>query len=180
MSREVWTPLLIAAGVIGVPVAFSLTRCTPEKEVLVDELPPAANAETVYPNNYFQTGRGYYHAPFYSWFPQPFGFYDANRGWYRGGVWRRAAQADDVEQREAMQRQTAAQMQARRQAQTSGFAPRGTTMGSSGGLSRSLPSSPSAPAVQRSGGAAPSAAPASHAAPVMRGGFGLSSHPSIS
>ncbi len=166
MSRQVLTPLLIAAGAIGLPLAFSLSRCSPTEEILVDELPPLANAATEYPNNAFQQGRGYYHLPYHMWFPLPYNSYEAGRGWFRGGVWRSAAQPDDVELREQQ-----------RQAQAAGnsFATRGFRSGSSGGLSRFQSSTPTVPTAQRPGSAA-----APRSAPVLHGGFGSSSHPAAS
>lgn len=44
--------------------------------------------ERVYINDYFVPGAGYYHAPFQTFFPQPYNYYDAQRKqYYYGGQW---------------------------------------------------------------------------------------------
>jgi hypothetical protein len=160
MSREVFTPLLVAAGVFGLPLAIGLSGCSPRHEVPPGAPPPTVNAGTVYPNNYFLSGTGYYHAPYRAWFPLPFNSYDGSRGWYRGGRWRRAVQEDEDERRE--------------ETQSGGFTARG--LGGGGGFSSLQSSRPTPEAVQRANAGA-----AAHAASsVVRGGFGLSAHPAVS
>lgn len=48
---------------------------------------PLASADLSYTNNYYIPSAGYYHAPFHAWYPQPYNFYDAARGYYYGGNW---------------------------------------------------------------------------------------------
>jgi len=39
-----------------------------------------------YTNNHYVAGRGYYHAPYRSWYPFPYNYYDAERrSYYHGG-----------------------------------------------------------------------------------------------
>jgi hypothetical protein len=83
----------------------------------------------------------------------PFNFYDAGRGYYRGGQWRSAANADASEQQEE---------------QRSGFAARPGT-----GLRYAGSTFPSRDAVQHANAGAAS----HHANTIMRGGFGHSAHP---
>ncbi len=157
LSSEVVTPLLIAAGLIGVPLAIGLASRAND-----DEAPPPAptvDANTAYPMNHFLPGAGYYHAPYHTWFPVPFNFYDTGRGWYRGGQWYSTAEENAAE-RDAV-------------ARTSGFTARS---GSSGYATRLLTSRPDPAAVQR----ANASAAAHHSAHVIRSGFGQSSRPGIS
>lgn len=156
LSREVVTPLLMAAGVIGLPLAFGLSQCSSGSNGWSGAT-PTVNADTVYPNNHFLAGAGYYHAAYHRWFPLPFNSYEAGRGWYRGGVWRPTAEEDEEERRA--------------EAQSNG----GVHRTSTGGFVRTLSSRPTPEAVQSANTAA-----AAHAGPVMRGGFGRSSRPSIS
>ncbi|MBC7365647.1 MAG: hypothetical protein H7343_02350 [Undibacterium sp.] len=166
MSRAVLTPLLIAAGAVGLPVVLGVTQCARTADRREAAQPETVNAETVYPNNHFLPGAGYYHAPYHGWFLLPFNHYESGRGWYRGGGWRNAAQEDEVEQRAL--------------ARTGGSVPRGGggSAGAGAGVSafaRQQSSQPSAEAVQRANAGAKA-----KAGPVIRGGFGHSSRPSIS
>jgi len=44
--------------------------------------------ESVYTNDFFVRGAGYYHAPFQAFYPQPYNFYDPQRKQYFfGGKW---------------------------------------------------------------------------------------------
>ncbi len=169
-SANVLVPLLIAAGLIGTPIAIGVLASSND-----DDAPPADDGQpatvdtaTAYPMNHYITGVGYYHAPYHTWFPFPFGYHDASRGWYRGGQWRPGPTPTPTEQAE--------------EARASGFASRSGT-GSGGSSARVMTSRPSADAVVRAN-AASSAAHSSSAAhgtsPVSRGGFGFSSHPSVS
>ena len=46
------------------------------------------SAESVYTNDYFVPGAGYYHAPFRAFYPQPYNFFDApRRQYFYGGQW---------------------------------------------------------------------------------------------
>lgn len=161
ISADVKAPLLIAAGLIGVPLAIGLSHAWSDDEE--EPAPadggavPAVDANTAYPMNHFVPGAGYYHVPYHAWFPFPYNYYDGNRGWYRGGQWRSAAEEDEQERRR--------------------FASGGG--GGAGarwfGSSRPLPD-----AVQRANAGAAAARPAgaSGGSHVIRGGFGFSAHPS--
>ncbi|MEY2880915.1 MAG: hypothetical protein RLZZ15_3295 [Verrucomicrobiota bacterium] len=175
-SSELRTPLLIAAGLIGVPLAIGLAyhASQPDDDGDTEGAPPApsVNANTDYPMNHFLPGAGYYHAPYRSWFPFPFNYHDSGRGWFRGGQWQPTADATDAEKR------------AQSDPRTSGFAT--TTTNSGGGVgagaragntSAFAPSSrPTPDAVQR----ANQGAATHHKSNIMRGGFGSSSRPGIS
>lgn len=41
----------------------------------------------VYTNNQYLPDRGYYHAPYHSWYPHPYNYYLASRGFFHGGRW---------------------------------------------------------------------------------------------
>lgn len=161
-TSELRTPLLIAAGLIGVPLAIGIANYMDDDDGPAGAPPtepPKVNENTSYAMNHFLPGAGYYHAPFGGWFPLPFNTHDPARGWFRGGQWRATAQEDDVEKKE-MQR-------------TSGF----TSSGSSGSsATRVMSSRPTTQAVQK----ANTGAATQHKANVMRGGFGSSSRPGIS
>lgn len=46
------------------------------------------SAESVYPNDYFVPGVGYYHAPFRAFYVRPYNYFDAQRKQYfYGGQW---------------------------------------------------------------------------------------------
>jgi len=50
--------------------------------------PPAPiSLEEEYTNNQYLASAGYYHAPYYSWYPQPYNNYDPQFGYYYGGLW---------------------------------------------------------------------------------------------
>lgn len=171
-SRNVKTPLLIAAGVIGLPLAIGLvqywsTDDAEDEPAGAPPTPPAAvNPDTVYPMNHFVPGVGYYHVPYHTWFPFPYNHYEATRGWYRGGHWRTTAEEDESE---------------RKNAAASGFvAGRGGSRGT--GSPGSPASSRPFPTLMRAnaGAGADSAAHAPASSHVIRGGFGFSAHPSVS
>jgi hypothetical protein len=155
-TSQLRAPLLIAAGLLGVPLAMSLAGHVFDNDE--DDAPSAVSASTAYPMNHFLPGAGYYHAPYHAWFPMPFNFRDPARGWYRGGQWRSAERESDAERAEEQR--------------TSGFASSG---GRTGGAARVMTSRPTPDAAQRANASA-----ASHSANVIRGGFGSSSHPAIS
>jgi len=157
MSRTVFTPLLVAAGVVGIPLVLGVAQCGRQPKQSNEETPPTVNTETSYPNNHFLPGAGYYHAPYHAWFPLPFNHHDSARGWFRGGSWRGAAQPD------ASELQPGA-----RPVGTSGLA--GTP-----GFSNLAASRPTPEAVNRANAGAKAKAGA-----VSRGGFGQSSRPSFS
>lgn len=157
MSRTVFTPLLIAAGVVGIPVVLGVAQCARQPEQSNEETPPTVNTETSYPNNHFLPGAGYYHAPYHAWFPLPFNHHDSARGWFRGGSWRGSAQPDATELRPGA-----------KPVGTSGLV--GTQSFSNLATSRPTPE-----AVIRANAGAKA-----KAGTVIRGGFGHSSRPSIS
>jgi hypothetical protein len=160
-TSELRTPLLIAAGLIGVPLAMGLANYLSgddeaEPAQVASSPPPSVDPNTSYPMNHFLPGAGYYHAPWHAWFPMPFNTYQAGRGWFRGGQWRTTPDEDEAERRE--------------QQRTSGF----TATSSTGG--RIINSRPSPAAVQR----ANTGAAAQHSANITRGGFGASARPGAS
>jgi hypothetical protein len=160
---ELRTPLLIAAGVIGVPLAIGLAyrALADDREDVTSSSSstPAVDTATAYPMNHFLPGAGYYHAPYHAWFPMPFNFHDNSRGWFRGGQWRTTPMEDEAERRDA--------------ARTSGFVSSRGYVG--GNAARVMTSRPNPEAVQR----ANAGALTHHKANVIRGGFGSSSRPGI-
>src|SRR5215213_8761039 len=45
-----------------------------------------------YTNNHYVSGRGYYHAPYFAWYPFPYNYYDpGRRSYYHGGNYTPAA-----------------------------------------------------------------------------------------
>lgn len=49
---------------------------------------PTASADSVYTNNYYVPGAGYYHAPYRAWYPWPYNYFDPNsHRYYYGGQW---------------------------------------------------------------------------------------------
>jgi hypothetical protein len=68
---------------IGGLSAGALTSCGP------DGAPKAPlSAESVYTNNYYVAGVGYYHAPFRAWYALPYNHFDPqSRRFYYGGQW---------------------------------------------------------------------------------------------
>ena len=50
--------------------------------------PVRISSQCVYPNSYYVRGVGYYHAPFYVFYPYPYNYYDASRRrYFAGGMW---------------------------------------------------------------------------------------------
>ena len=150
MSREVMTPLLVAAGMIGLPLLIGVSQCSRQRSAETAEAPAGVDENTAYTNNSFLAGAGYYHAPFQAWFPFPYNFHDPSRGFFRGGQW---FQNPEEEKR------------------TAGVASHPGAM--TGFVSSSRPTHE---AVQR----ANAAAATHSAATVTRGGFGGSAHSSSS
>ena len=61
--------------------AGALTGCTPS-----DKAPISAN--TVYTNNFYVPGVGYYHAPFRAWYSIPYNHFDPQtQRYFYGGQW---------------------------------------------------------------------------------------------
>lgn len=150
-------PLLIAAGLIGVPLAIALYARSSDDEAA----PETVDASQAYPTNHYMPGAGYYHAPFHAWFPFPYNSHQAGRGWFRGGVWRPAAQEDEPEREE--------------RARANGGSPY-IRMAGSDRLGEPATSRPTPAAVQRANAEAANY----RATHVTRGGFGSSARPGIS
>ena len=50
-----------------------------------------------YTNNHYVSGRGYYHAPYFAWYPFPYNYYDpVRRSYYHGGNYTPAAHMSSV------------------------------------------------------------------------------------
>ena len=184
-SKQIALVLLGTMGVVGgaaVWEAWQRAGLENNSTVTPPETPAAPlAADRDYPNNDFTPGVGYYHAPYRSWFPFPFG----------GGLWQAAPFAagllssrptgDAVTSALAAQARRTPEPSAR--AGTAGFAR--TSGATFGGSSFSSPARPSpATTDQPTGPAAPSARPAPPPAPatskpsIQRGGFGSSGHSS--
>ena len=58
-----------------------LTGCEPDYNS-----PPSAD-NTVYTNNTYRAGFGYWHAPYGQWYPYPYNYYSPTMGYYHGGSW---------------------------------------------------------------------------------------------
>lgn len=159
-SSEVVTPLLVAAGCLGLPFVLAAQSCSTDDDQSEGMAPPAptVDAGTNYPNNHYLPGVEYYHAPYRMWYPYPFNYYDAAHGWFRGGSWRKSVQEDADEQREE-----------ERLAGTAHFS--GST-----GYRPLTTSRPTPEAVQK----ANSGAAEHHANMIQRGGFGGSGRPAFS
>ncbi len=62
----------------------ALTGCAPDNTGMEPRISPAS----VYANNHYVGGAGYYHAPFQAFFPRPYNYYDAGlRQYFYGGHW---------------------------------------------------------------------------------------------
>ena len=68
--------------VLSGAVASALLGCSRETADAVK-----LSASTIYTNNHYVPGAGYYHAPFHAWYPFPYNAYSGNRGYYYGGTW---------------------------------------------------------------------------------------------
>ena len=85
-SRQV---ILVLSGALA---SGGLTGCQQEPP------PPVADAENTrtnvnpentYTNDHYVPNLGYYHAPYRSWYPFPYNYYDPAQGYYYGGRWNR-------------------------------------------------------------------------------------------
>jgi hypothetical protein len=64
---------------IGGVSAGALSSCTQEAPI---------RADTVYTNNYYVPGVGYYHAPFRAWYSLPYNHFDPQtQRYFYGGQW---------------------------------------------------------------------------------------------
>jgi hypothetical protein len=74
----------IGLVLLGSASLGALTGCAPDNAVREPRISP----ESVYANNQYIAGAGYYHAPFQRFYPQPYNYYDAVRKQYFfGGEW---------------------------------------------------------------------------------------------
>lgn len=170
-STKVALVLLGTAGVVGVATAWDAWQRAREH----GPNPPAGsppsmvpvNGDRAYANNDYIPGAGYYHAPFYGWFPFPWNFHNPSRGYFAGGQWQSTPFSTDLQSSRPTQQavaaavvaQRAAHESTQRSAQTSGFS-------STSNRSSSFTSQPAA---------SPSSQPS-----TTRGGFGSSSRGSSS
>ena len=174
-STKVALVLLGTAGAIGVVTAIDAWKRVRENDDAVagaPQPPPTpVSADRTYSNNEYIPGVGYYHAPFFSWYPWPWNFHDPARGYFSGGLWRTAPLLPDRERSSpsaaAVTAALAAQQamlarQAQQRPSTSGFFSGGSRPGS-GSWFGGRPGGTS--------GSAPSSKPG-----IQRGGFGSSSH----
>lgn len=77
--------------VLSGAVASTLLGCSREAPGLMK-----LSANSVYTNNHYVPGAGYYHAPFHAWYPFPHNSYSPNRGYYYGGTWNAYPDAQKV------------------------------------------------------------------------------------
>ena len=81
------------------PQVFSVKRIKGIKLVLLGSLsagilagcgqrPAPITTTSVYTNNFFVAGVGYYHAPYHAWFSLPYNYFDPRSGrYFCGGKW---------------------------------------------------------------------------------------------
>ena len=75
---------------------------------------PVLSQDSVYTNDYFVQGVGYYHAPFRAWYPLPYNHFDPQRQrYFYGGQWGDAPHAS-ITNVSAPPQQIAQQSEARR------------------------------------------------------------------
>lgn len=64
--------------------AGALTGCDPSQPTTH----AAVRVTSVYTNNHYVPGVGYYHAPYRAWYPLPYNHFDAQTGrYFHGGQW---------------------------------------------------------------------------------------------
>ncbi len=69
---------------IGGLSAGTLTSCGPSGS----QTAPVVSANSVYTNNHYVPGVGYYHAPFRSWYALPYNHFDPkSQRYFQGGQW---------------------------------------------------------------------------------------------
>jgi len=67
---------------IGGLSAGALSGCGPGSQA------PPISAQSVYTNNYYVSGVGYYHAPFRAFYSMPYNYYEPkNQQYFFGGHW---------------------------------------------------------------------------------------------
>jgi hypothetical protein len=179
-STKVALVLLGTAGAIGVVTAIDAWRRARDHDGAVADAPQPpptpVSTDRVYSNNEYIPGVGYYHAPFFSWYPFPLNFHDPARGYFSGGLWRAAPLAPDRDRSSPSTAAVAAALAAQqamlaRQAQSQPQARTGSTSGFFSGGPRGSGGSWFGARPGASPGTAPSAKPG-----IQRGGFGSSSH----
>ena len=95
MKRSKQIRLVLLGGVTAGVVAGCDRTPPPPPSFASSHFEPNTNgvntndvsASGVYTNNHYIPGRGYYHAPYHSWYPQPYNYYLASRGFFHGGQW---------------------------------------------------------------------------------------------
>lgn len=172
-STQVVLVLLGVAGVAGVAAIWDSLRRDDRDELaeqkrlaeLAQQPVEAVNGEKTYSNNQYVPGAGYYHAPFFNWFPLPWNHRDPSRGYFAGGAWHPNPLQPQVQQSRPTAEAVAAAAAAQRRreeeqrARAANFA--GSSSGGSANRSTYRPSSTPSPSKPSS--------------TVTRGGFGSSS-----
>ena len=75
MKRSQSIRLMLLGGLSTV----AATGCSPK---------PSINEANYYTNNFYVPGAGYYHAPYRSWYPLPYNYFDTQKQmYYYGGQW---------------------------------------------------------------------------------------------
>jgi hypothetical protein len=88
-STKVMLLLLGSAGVIGAGMVLEDWRENQRAaKDAAASAPEPVSSDRTYTNNTFVPGLGYYHAPFFNWFPFAWNFNDPARGYFAGGQWR--------------------------------------------------------------------------------------------
>ena len=85
---------LVGATVVGTAGMSLLTPSRKEEQppqtqndwTSQSEEPPVSEDQE-YTNDTYVPGAGYYHAPYHSFFPYRYNYYDSARGYYHGGSW---------------------------------------------------------------------------------------------
>lgn len=166
-SQRVALVLLGTAGVVGVVTAIDAWRKADTDISQPDTPPVPVSPDRVYSNDDYVAGVGYYHAPYHAWFPHPFNYYDAGRGYFAGGLWQPAPWPIPVTQSMPTTAAVAAALAAQRQQQQQQTNRSRSWFGGSGfhggGFSSRPAGTPAAP---------------SHS--IFRGGFGSSGHHGVS
>lgn len=87
-SHKVALVLLGTAGVVGAASIYDVWRR--ERDLAAASANAAAKPiaeDQTYRNDEYIPGVGYYHAPFFAWFPYRFNHHDPARGYFAGGQW---------------------------------------------------------------------------------------------
>lgn len=98
-SHKVALVLLGTAGVVGAGSIYDVWRRERDQAAANASATakPIAEDQT-YRNDEYIPGVGYYHAPFFGWFPYRFNHHDPARGYFAGGQWRPQPAPADVAQ----------------------------------------------------------------------------------